>query len=198
MVINLIKYPNNIVKTSNKKVKNYGNRGMTLESEINSTNEYYLLHDIAVVHKKPTPVTVVKQVNQKIVDAYFKVASTTDYNGIYKGKYIDFEAKETKNTTSFPISNIHKHQLEHLKRIDEHGGIAFLIVRFTKLNLTYFITYKNFEKSLEGKKSVSLSKFKELGNIIEDKYNPRVDYLKVIDKYLEGENIWQRKEIIKK
>ena len=86
MVINLIKYPNNIVKTTNKKIKNYGNRGMTLESEISSTNEYYLLHDIAIVHKKPTPVTVLKQVNQKIVDAYFKVPSTTDYNGIYKGE----------------------------------------------------------------------------------------------------------------
>lgn len=182
---------------------NYGNRGMTLESDLNETNNYYLNNNIAVIYKKPTPITISNveyhsRTDAVITKAYFKTPSTTDYNGIYKGKYIDFEAKETKNTTSFPISNIHKHQLEHLKRIDEHGGIAFLIVRFTKLNLTYFITYKNFEKSLEGKKSVSLSKFKELGHIIEDKYNPRVDYLKVIDKYLEGENIWQRKEIIKK
>ena len=182
---------------------NYGNRGMTLESDLNETNNYYLNNNIAVIYKKPTPITISNveyhsRTDAVITKAYFKTPSTTDYNGIYKGKYIDFEDKETKNTTSFPISNIHKHQLEHLKRIDEHGGIAFLIVRFTKLNLTYFITYKNFEKSLEGKKSVSLSKFKELGNIIEDKYNPRVDYLKIIDKYLEGENIWQRKEIIKK
>ena len=182
---------------------NYGNRGMTLESDLNETNNYYLNNNIAVIYKKPTPITISNveyhsRTDAVITKAYFKTPSTTDYNGIYKGKYIDFEAKETKNTTSFPISNIHKHQLEHLKRIDEHGGIAFLIVRFTKLNLTYFITYKNFEKSLEGKKSVSLSKFKELGHIIEDKYNPRVDYLKVVDKYLEGENIWQRKEIIKK
>ena len=169
---------------------NYGNRGMTLESDLNETNNYYLNNNIAVIYKKPTPITISNveyhsRTDAVITKAYFKTPSTTDYNGIYKGKYIDFEAKETKNTTSFPISNIHKHQLEHLKRIDEHGGIAFLIVRFTKLNLTYFITYKNFEKSLEGKKSVSLSKFKELGNIIEDKYNPRVDYLKIIDKYLE-------------
>lgn len=173
---------------------NYGNRGMTLESDLNETNNYYLNNNIAVIYKKPTPITISNveyhsRTDAVITKAYFKTPSTTDYNGIYKGKYIDFEAKETKNTTSFPISNIHKHQLEHLKRIDEHGGIAFLIVRFTKLNLTYFITYKNFEKSLEGKKSVSLSKFKELGHIIEDKYNPRVDYLKVVDKYLEGENI---------
>lgn len=173
---------------------NYGNRGMTLESDLNETNNYYLNNNIAVIYKKPTPITISNveyhsRTDAVITKAYFKTPSTTDYNGIYKGKYIDFEAKETKNTTSFPISNIHKHQLEHLKRIDEHGGIAFLIVRFTKLNLTYFITYKNFEKSLEEKKSVSLSKFKELGHIIEDKYNPRVDYLKVVDKYLEGENI---------
>ena len=130
MVINLIKYPNNIVKTTNKKVKSYGNRGMTLESEINSTNEYYLLHDIAVVHKKPTPVAVVKQVNQKIVDAYFKVASTTDYNGIYKGKYIDFDAKETKSKTSFPLSNIHNHQIKHIESVIRHKGIGFIILRF--------------------------------------------------------------------
>lgn len=180
----------NNVKTNNIK-QGFKNRGMQLESDINLSNEYYKIKDIAYIYKKPTPIKLVKVDYKKglINEAYFMTPSTTDYNGIYKGKYIDFEAKETKNTTSFPISNIHKHQLEHLKRIDEHGGIAFLIVRFTKLNLTYFITYKNFEKSLEGKKSVSLSKFKELGHIIEDKYNPRVDYLKVIDKYLEGENI---------
>lgn len=195
-------YPGGTKKQIKRNI-NYGNRGMTLESDLNETNNYYLNNNIAVIYKKPTPITISNveyhsRTDAVITKAYFKTPSTTDYNGIYKGKYIDFEAKETKNTTSFPISNIHKHQLEHLKRIDEHGGIAFLIVRFTKLNLTYFITYKNFEKSLEGKKSVSLSKFKELGHIIEDKYNPRVDYLKVIDKYLEGENIWQRKEIIKK
>jgi len=41
-----------------------------------------------------------------IKEAYFKQASTTDYNGVYKGRYIDFEAKETKLPSSFPLKNI--------------------------------------------------------------------------------------------
>ena len=50
-----------------------------------------------------------------INEAYFRTPSTTDYNGVYNGYYIDFEAKETKNKTSFPLNNIHAHQVEHMK-----------------------------------------------------------------------------------
>lgn len=185
MVINLIKYPNNIVKTTNKKIKNYGNRGMTLESEISSTNEYYLLHDIAIVHKKPTPVAVVKQVNQKIVDAYFKVPSTTDYNGIYKGKYIDFDAKETKSKTSFPLSNIHNHQIKHIESVIRHKGIGFIILRFTTLNETYLLFGEDLLSFINNndRKSIPYEYFKEKGHLIKDTLQPQVDYLKVIEKY---------------
>ena len=93
---------------------------MTLESEINDSNKYYLEKDIAVIYKKPTPIKVVKQVNEKITDAYFEKPSTIDYSGLYKGKYIDFEAKETKNNTSFPIKNIHPHQIKHLENVIKH------------------------------------------------------------------------------
>ena len=114
----------------------YSNRGMGLEQDINDSNNYYLVQDIAVVYKKPTPITINK-VDYKsrsdaiIKEAHFKIPSTTDYNGIYKGKYIDFEAKEVKNKTSFPLSNIHSHQINHLKNITQHGGIGFIIVRFS-------------------------------------------------------------------
>lgn len=184
MVIKLINYPNNIIK-QNVKFKNYANRGMTLESEINQSNQYYLEKDIAVIHKKPTPIQVVEKNNEIIVKAYFKTPSTTDYNGLYKGKYIDFDAKETKSKTSFPLSNIHNHQIKHLENIKKHGGTAFIIVRFTNLNLTYLLPIEKITDFINKnkRKSIPINYFKENAYLINEKITPRVDYLQVIDKY---------------
>lgn len=158
---------------------------MTLESELNDSNRYYLEHDIAVIYKKPTPVKVVKQVDSKIVDAYFEKPSTTDYNGLYKGKYIDYEAKETKSNTSFPLFNIHAHQIKHIKNVIKHNGISFLIVRFTYLNETYLLFGKDFIEFIDhsDKKSIPITYFKEKGYLIKDKLAPRIDYIEVLDKY---------------
>ncbi|MBE6151970.1 MAG: Holliday junction resolvase RecU [Firmicutes bacterium] len=187
-------YPSGIKKCFQHQ-KNYSNRGMSLENDINCTNEYYLNSNIAVIYKKPTPITIVdvnypSRRDAVITKAYFKTPSTTDYNGIYKGKYIDFEAKETTNLTSFPLCNIHKHQIEHLKRIYCHGGISFLIIRFSKLNLTFLLTYEKLDYFLNNydKKSISLDFLKKHATQIHDKYNPRIDYLDIIDKmYFKGE-----------
>lgn len=172
----------------------YSNRGMGLEDELNETNQYYLIHDIAIIHKKPTHITIKEvdyrsRVDAVIKQAYFKTPSTTDYNGIYKGKYIDFEAKETKQKTMFPLNNIHNHQIRHLKQIVKHGGIGFIIVRFTSLNETYYLKASDLFSFIEtnSRKSIPLTYFKEKGYLIKDKYQPRVDYLSIIDKILEGE-----------
>lgn len=170
------------VKKEYKKVVNYKNRGMNLEEDINLTNKYYLENDIAVIYKKPTPITLVKVDYKKnlITEARFKTPSTTDYNGIYKGKYIDFEAKETALKTSFPLSNIHEHQIRHLKQVLKHGGISFIIVRFTNLGETYLLeTSKiNFEEA----KSIPYSNFQKYGYLIKEGYNIRLDYIKIVDK----------------
>lgn len=182
MVINLFKYPNNINK-NNDKYKSYGNRGMTLEYEINLSNEYYLEKGIAVIHKKPTPIQIVEQVNGKIVKAYFKEASTTDYNGVCNGKYIDFDAKETTSKTSFPISNIHSHQIKHLENVIKQDGIAFLIIRFTKLNLTYILYAQDLISFIKenNRKSIPKSYFDEKGILIKEKLAPRLDYIDALN-----------------
>ncbi len=179
-----------------KRINTHSNRGMGLENDINVSNQFYLINDIAVIYKKPTPITISKvaypsRYEAKIKEGYFKTPSTTDYNGIYKGKYIDFEAKETTSKTSFPLSNIHSHQITHLRKIIKHGGIGFLIVRFSTLNETYYLDGQELMHFLDtnNKKSISLSFFKEKGYLIKDKIQPRVDYLKIIDNIYFGGNL---------
>ena len=170
------------------KSENYANRGMLLEADINESNKYYLIHNMALIYKKPTPIKVVKVEYPKNVirEAYFNEPSTLDYNGIYKGKYIEFDAKETHSKTSFPISNVHKHQIEHIKKVSYFGGIPFLIVRFTLLNETYILLGDDLIEFINSsdRKSIPYDYFKLKGFLIEVKYTPRLDYLKIIDNLL--------------
>ena len=177
----------------------FSNRGMGLENDINLSNEYYRINDIAYIYKKPTPIKLVK-VDYKIgliKEAYFEMPSTTDYNGIYNGKYIDFEAKETNSKTSFSLSNIHKHQIEHLINVKNKGAIAFLIVRFSLLDETYYLSCEKLEEFLKTneRKSIPITFFKKYGTIIKIKYQPRIDYIKVIDEiYFGGNNYDEEKK----
>lgn len=184
-------YP--IKRAKHKAVKNNANLGMTLEKDLEQTNQYYLRENIAVIYKKPTPITVV-DVNYparnkaKIVEAYYQTPSTTDFNGIYKGNYIDFDAKETNSKTSIPLSNIHPHQLEHLRSVHDHGGIAFLIVHFKQYNEYYYLPFniliKYWDAQNNGeRKSITYQTFKEKAHLISFGLNPRIDYLKVIESY---------------
>lgn len=193
-------YPKGIKKENSSNYIKFDNRGMGLESDINSTNQYYIDNGIAYIYKKPTPIQVTKvdykSSNAIIKEAYFKEPSTTDYNGLYKGLYIDFEAKETTSKTSFPLSNIHKHQIEHIKHIILNGGIGFLIVRFTSYNKDYILLGKDLFDFLDNnnRKSIPLSYFKEKGYEIELSYSPRLDYLKIIDKIIGGNKNVKEKE----
>ncbi|MGP4107464.1 Holliday junction resolvase RecU [Virgibacillus sp. L01] len=190
----IMNYPNgqrNNVQHQPSK-QGYNNRGMTLEEDINTTNAYYLDTDKAIIHKKPTPIQIVnvhypKRSAAVITEGYFKQASTTDYNGIFKHKYIDFEAKETKNKTRFPLANMHEHQITHMKSIIKHGGISFLIIRFTVYNETYYLPAESFfpfwdNQFNDGRKSIPYDTIKSEGYLIPFHYQARVNYLAVIDK----------------
>ncbi|OAS86362.1 MULTISPECIES: Holliday junction resolvase RecU [Metabacillus] len=168
----------------------YSNRGMTLEEDLNETNKYYLESKLAVIHKKPTPVQIVnvdypRRSAAVIKEAYFKQSSTTDYNGIYRGKYVDFEAKETKNKTSFPLQNFHAHQIDHMRNIVEQGGICFVILsafnEFYYLEAQNLLTFWNRQET-GGRKSITHDELNEHGHKIPLGYQARIDYLKIIDK----------------
>lgn len=170
----------------------FGNRGMTLEEDINETNEYYLAQQKAIIHKKPTPVQIVqvdypKRSAAVIKEAYFKQASTTDYNGVYRGKYVDFEAKVTKNKTSFPLSNFHKHQINHMEHVCTHGAICFVIMRFSAHDQTFFFEAEKlfpwWKRQYDGgRKSIPYDVICKEGFLIPMKYQAKVDYLHIIDQ----------------
>lgn len=191
-------YPNK-KKVSNKNQIDYAHRGMNLEGDINNSNKYYLENDIAIIYKKPTPVKVVKvdynkRINTKITEAYYEIPSTTDYNGIYKGKYIDFEAKETKSKTAFNLNNIHSHQIKHLIDVKKHGAISFLIIRFTVLGKTFLLDtlyLSDFIKN-NNRKSIPLKYIEDNGYIINEGYYPRLDYIKLLDKLYFEVIKWKR------
>lgn len=174
----------------------FANRGMTFEEAINQSNEYYRERKIALVHKKTTPIQIVKvdypsRSAAVIREAYFKQASTTDYNGVYEGYHLDFEAKETKNKTSFPLHNFHEHQVNHMKACKEHGGIAFVLLWFSTLKRCFFIESDliiTFWKDKEqNRKSIPLALIEEQGIEIHTGFNPRIPYITALRTHIEKE-----------
>ena len=189
-----MKYPNGKdYKQVNKQEKkttrgilNAGNRGMNFESDINQSNAYYNENNICLITKRPTPINIVKvdyTKGAKITNAYFEKQSTTDYNGVYKSRYIDFEAKNTKNKTSFPLANIPPQQIDHLKRVIEHGGIAFFLIQFESLLKVYLLDASYVIEFYEhgDRKSIPFEVVEKEGIEIEQGLNPRLNYIKAVE-----------------
>ncbi|MFC0233042.1 Holliday junction resolvase RecU [Vagococcus entomophilus] len=172
----------------------FANRGMVFEEAINQSNQYFLDRQIAVIHKKPTPVQIVKvdypnRSAAVIKEAYFTQPSTTDYNGVYQGYYIDFEAKATKNKTSFPLNNFHEHQIEHMRSCVKQQGICFVLVWFSSLKRCFFLEaslllelWDNQEKLK--RKSIPLTIFESSTYEINLGIAPQIPYLEAVDKYI--------------
>lgn len=186
----MIGYPNRKSQNrANTSMDSHTGRGMSLEHDINASNEYYCACGRALIHKKPTPIQVVKvdypqRSSAKIIEAYYKTPSTTDYNGIYRGRAIDFEAKETKSKTSFPFKSIHPHQIQHLEGVLQHGGIGFMILKFTSYQETFLLDasfiiglYKE-----QNRKSIAYEIVKEQGSLIKEGFTPRLHYLENVDE----------------
>lgn len=208
-----IKYPNGHLPLYNevrkKQLKKattrttFSNRGMRFEEAINQSNDYYLNRKVAVIHKKPTPIQIVKVDYPKrsaavIKEAYFKEASTTDYNGVYRGYYLDFEAKETKNKTSFPLKNLHEHQINHMRQCLEHKGICFILLWFSSLNRCFLIDspfiIEAWEKQATEKKSLTLNQIEEIGIEITVGIAPRIPFIEAVDQLIE---LKEKKEYVK-
>ena len=124
-----------------------GLRGSTLEEFLNRTNEKYLEQGLGLIQKIPTPITPVKidKEHRHITLAYFDQRSTVDYIGAVQGLPVCFDAKEC-NTDTFPLQNLHAHQVEFMEQFEKQEGIAFLIIYFSARNELYYMKFTEIHK----------------------------------------------------
>ena len=144
-----------------------GLRGSTLEDYINRSNERYLEKGLALIQKIPTPITPVRidKEHRHITLAYFDQRSTVDYIGAVQGIPICFDAKEC-STDTFPLQNIHEHQVQFMADYEKQDGIAFLIIYYSHRNSLYYMRFEEVKKFWErgkngGRKSVRIEELDE-------------------------------------
>lgn len=168
-----------------------GLRGSTLEDLVNRTNERYEELNLALIQKIPTPITPVQidKEHRHITLAYFDKISTVDYIGAVQGIPVCFDAKECSVDT-FPLQNIHEHQMDFMEKFERQGGISFLIIFYSGRNTLYYMKYKEIRKFWNraqegGRKSF---RFEELSPeyFMTLKNNCFVPYLDYIQKDLDS------------
>ncbi len=144
-----------------------GLRGSTLEEFINRTNERYQEQGLALIQKIPTPITPVQidKEHRHITLAYFEQKSTVDYIGAVQGIPVCFDAKECTSDT-FPLQNIHEHQVEFMRAFEKQGGISFFLIYFSTRNELYYMTFEEILKFCEraeagGRKSFRYEELRE-------------------------------------
>lgn len=127
-----------------------GLRGSTLEDLINMTNDIYVEKGLALVQKIPTPITPIEidKESHHITLAYFDKDSTVDYIGVVQGIPICFDAKEC-HTDTFPMQNIHEHQMSFMERFEAQGGVSFLLVFFSARNESYYLPFRILKEYYE-------------------------------------------------
>lgn len=167
-----------------------GLRGSTLEELINLTNQKYEENHLALIQKIPTPIKPIRidSESRHITLAYFDQKSTVDYIGVVQGIPICFDAKECAVDT-FPLQNIHEHQVRFMQEFEEQGGIAFLLVYYQSKNLFYYLTFRQMSKFWEraqegGRKSFRFEELEDGWRIPASKGVP-VHYLELLQHDLE-------------
>ena len=127
--------------------KTRGLRGSTLEDLINRTNDSYREKGLALIQKVPTPITPISidKESRHITLAYFDQKSTVDYIGAVQGIPVCFDAKECAAST-FPLQNLHPHQVAFMREFEQQGGVSFILVSYTGLEEMYYVPFRHVEK----------------------------------------------------
>lgn len=154
------------------------NRGLKFEEEIQKRCDYLRKEGIALISKVPTDWKVLRKYSpiKKRTEIYSAFPTSTsrfiDFVGIFKGKAIGIEAKETLNKTSFPFNNIKDTQIEFLKEWVELGGLGYYMVRFKTNEKVFLVPSKVMHECMDtiGRKSAPYQWFIDNAEIQEVDY----------------------------
>ena len=167
-----------------------GLRGSALEEYINRTNEKYLENGLALIQKIPTPITPIEidKASRHITLAYFDQKSTVDYIGVVQGIPVCFDAKEC-HTDTFPLQNIHPHQISFMEGFERQEGVSFLVIFFSHRNEFYYLRHAKlmefWDRAQEGgRKSFRYGEL-EQGFFMAPKGGLLVPFLDMLQKDLE-------------
>lgn len=163
------------------------NRGRFYEEWIDQANQVYEAKGLAVIKKIPTPWQVQRKYNQykrtyEIAYAFPERKSTVDFGGTASAQSIWFDAKVTENKTSFPLKNIHDHQVDYLEKVYKQGGMAFFLVHFTAHNKSFLLWLSDLFKfrAISARKSIPYSWFEENCEVISSGNGVTLDYLPAV------------------
>ncbi|MGE7111259.1 Holliday junction resolvase RecU [Lysinibacillus sp. NPDC047702] len=168
--------------------RSHANRGAKIENLLEMTNNQYRNAWLADIRKVPTPVKILKADGNKVT-GHFDTPTWVDYSGIYEGRSIIFDAKES-TLKRFPLKNISLHQYQQLKSWHKHGAIAFLLVAFWLEGKNepeiYVLRFEQLEAAYEnqdagrGSKSISFDFFRNNCERVKSRYGILVDYLEAL------------------
>ena len=129
--------------------------------------------------------------------AYFNQKSTVDYIGVVQGIPVCFDAKECAGDT-FPLANLHAHQLSFMRDFERQRGVSFLLLAFTAREEYYLLPFEElilYARRMEGggRKSFTYAEMDKSYRIRETATVP-LHYLEALDLYLQVREDRERTE----
>lgn len=155
--------------------------GQRFERLVEAANREYEFKGRALIEKQEVAKA---EVNGKMI---YAKKGLPDFMGLMNGgRSVIFDAKSTRNKTSFPLNNLLKreHQLDFLYKAEQMGAAAFYLIEFAMLG-RYFILPANTARvyveqaRAGGRKSIPLHEF---AIEVEGTWENCLDYLLPFEK----------------
>lgn len=171
-------------------MKSYtGKRGMPFEDLITLSNTIYENKRKAVINKRPTPMKIIGKTKGGQHLCVFSEKSTVDYDGVYQGRSIQFEAKTTKHKR-FDLKLLTNNQIKFLNQTEAQGAICFVLVEIRSLQSVFLVPNQMLRQYVKdaqenGRKSIPMDDLEIYAWLVNSKNGVPLAYLDVVDKLIE-------------